>query len=143
MAAVEFKIDFTEFEKAINRAYNMGEIRRRDIADVFRKADRPLVSAIKRNAPISKKGMISKKHPARSHVRGVLRKKVKFMVSKRKKFVYIVGSSAWYSKIVMYGHGSFQGNQFIDRAINQTEAQVSNDIKNGLMKLTQKEWQNG
>ena len=143
MAAVDFKIDFSEFDKAVNRLYQMHEIRRRDVADVFRKADRPLVSAAKQAAGKSKKGMISKKYPSRSHTAGHLRREIKFKTSKKYKFVYYVNSGAFYSMAYIKGHKGWPGNPFMERAIRQTESQVSNDIKKGLMKLTQKEWQNG
>lgn len=143
MPAIEFKIDFSEYEKAVNRLYQMHEIRRRDIAAVFRNADKSLVRAAKQAAGKSKKGMISKKYPSRSHTAGHLRREIKFKTSKKYKFVYYVNSGAFYSMAYIKGHKGWAGNPFMERAIRQTEAQVSNDIKNGLMKLTQKEWQNG
>jgi hypothetical protein len=138
----EIEIDFSEYERAVNRAYNMGEIRRRDIADVFRRADRPLVSAAKRNAPKGRKD-VKVRSAARSHTKGNLRRGIGFAVSKKSKLVYYVRSKAWYTQIVVVGHGSYGGNRFMARAMDATLGPVTNQIKEGLMKLTQKVWQNG
>lgn len=137
------EIDMTEYTAAVNRAYNMGTIRRRDIAAVFRNADRPLISAAKRLAPRGRKDVISNKYASRSHKRGNLRRGIGFVVSKKQKLVYWVRSKAWYTQIVVVGHGSYSGNPFMERAVNATESQVVMTIKDGLKSLLEKTWRNG
>lgn len=143
MPDLSFKIDFTEFNQAVNRAYSMGEIRKRDITDVFRSADRLLVSAARASAGRSKGGMISKKYPSRSHPAGWLKKNIKFKASKRYKLVYYVNSGAFYSKAYIIGHHSWTGNPFIEKAIRATEIGVVNQIREGLKTLTERTWKNG
>ena len=138
-----FTVDLTEFEAAINRAYKMGEIRKRDITDIFRKADRTLVSAAKAGAGRSQKGMISKKYPSRSHPSGFLRRNIKFKTSKKYKMVWYVNSGAFYSMAYIKGHHAWQGNPFMERAIRQTESSVTNDIRAGLKTLIERTWKNG
>ena len=133
-------VDFSEFNAAAARMYKMGEIRRRDIANVFRTASRPQVSAAKRTAGKSRKGAYSKQYASRSHPAGFLRRKVKFSVSKKFSHVYYVNSAAWYSMIYTVGHGTFSGVPFMSKAINQTEAQVMSNIRQGLFKLIGREW---
>lgn len=137
------EIDFSEFEKSINRAYQMGEIRKRDITKVFRDADRSLIRTMKSFAPRGKKDVISKKYPSRSHKRGNLRREIKFKTSRKYKLVYYVNPGAYYTIMYVGGHGSWTGNNFIERAIESTKTQVTGNIKDGLTKLTIKEWKNG
>ena len=138
-----FNIDFTELNQAINRAYQMGDIRKRDISAVFRKADRSLVSVAKRSAGKSPHGMTSIKYPSRSHPSGFLKRNIKFKTSKKYKLVYYVNSGAFYSMAYVKGHHSFAGNQFMQKAIDQTQTEVVNKIRNGLGQLTERTWRNG
>ena len=137
------EIDFSDFNAAVKRAYEMGEVRRRDIADVFRKADRLMVTTIKSQAPKGTRDVVSKKYPSRSHKRGFLRKSIKFKVSRKYKFVYWVNPGAWYSNIVIAGHGNVPANAFVERAANQVEGAVVKDIKDGLGRLTERVWNHG
>jgi hypothetical protein len=137
------KIDYSEYTAAINRAYKMGDVRRRDIAEVFRRADKSIVSLAKATAGKSKKGMTSKKYPSRSHTAGALRRGIGFVVSKKQKLVYWVRPRAWYSLIYATGHGSFMGNRFMERAYFVKESQVNRMIKQGLGKLIERTWSNG
>ncbi len=143
MSDVDFKIDFTEFEQAVKRAYQMGEVRKRDITAIFRNANRRLVSAAKGAAGKSAKGMISRRYLSRSHPAGFLKRNIKFKTSKKYKMVWFVNSGAYYSPAYIKGHGGWAGNPFMERAIRQTESGVVEDIRKGLAQLTERVWSNG
>ena len=143
MPELGFKIDFTEFEAAVNRAYQMGEVRKRDITDIFRKADRAIINAAKASAGKSPKGMISKKYPSRSHPSGFLRRNIKFKTSKKYKMVWYVNSGAFYSMAYIQGHKGWAGNPYMEKSIRQTESSVTNDIRAGLKSLIERTWKNG
>lgn len=143
MPETSWKIDYREFEQAINRAYAMGEVRKRDISAIFRKADRRIVNSAKATAGRSPKGMISKKYPSRSHPSGWLKRNIKFKTSKKYKLVYYVNSGAFYSMAYVKGHAGWKGNPFMETAIRNTETAVTNDIRNGLKQLTERVWKNG
>jgi hypothetical protein len=134
------EVDFSELNQAVDRLYKMGEVRRRDIAKVFRDASRPQIQTAKRNAGKSKKGAYSLQYDSRTHPAGNLRKSIKFVTSKKFKNVYYVNAGAWYSMIYAGGHGSFAGNPFMSNAINSTETSVTNNIREGLFKLIGRSW---
>lgn len=134
------EVDLTEFTAATNRAYSMGEVRRRDIAKVFRDANNPAIKTAKSLAEKSTFGSYSFKYPKRTHTAGNLKRGVRFRVSKRYKLVYYMVSSAWYSAIYSTGHHSFSGNKFMARAWHYQKNIVTSDIKDGLGKLTKRTW---
>ena len=138
-----FTIDFSEFNRAVDRAMKMGDVRRRDIADVFRKADRPMIRSAKATVKSAKRDTISRAYPSRSHRRGNLKRGIGFAVSKRKKLVYYVRSKAWYTGIYVTGHGSYMGNSFIERARHIYESSIINKVKRDLGKLIERTWKNG
>jgi len=76
--ATTFTVDLTGYNASIKRLYEMGEIRRRDIADIFRKADRGIVSSAKATVGVSEKGAYSKQYPSRTHPKGHLKKSIRF-----------------------------------------------------------------
>lgn len=132
--------DYSDFYKAVDRLYKMGDIRKRDITAVFRTASRPTVNQAKRNAPKSTRGGYSLQYPSRNHPPGFLKKNIRFKASKKYRHVYYVNSGAWYSMIYITGHGSFRGHPFMDHAISSTEGQVHTNIRKGLFKLIGREW---
>jgi len=136
--ATSFTVDYTGFNASIKRLYEMGEVRRRDIADVFRKADKGVVSTAKQTVGVSKKGAYSKEYASRTHAKGNLRKKISFKVSKRQKFVYYVTRGTWYALIYSTGHGSFMGNRFMERAVSIRGSQAERLVRKGLNELIQR-----
>jgi hypothetical protein len=130
-----FKADYTGYNASIKRLYEMDKVRRRDIADIVRKADKWIIATAKATVKNSKKGAISKKYPSRSHPSGFLKKSIKFKVSKKFKLVYYVNPDAWYSMIYSKGHGKFLGNPFIDRAVSIRGSQAERLVKKGLDEL--------
>jgi hypothetical protein len=133
-----FQVDLTGFNASIDRLYRLGEVRKRDIADVFRKADRGVVSLAKATVKKSPHGAYSKQYPSRTHPPGTLRKGIKFAVSKRLNLVYWVTPTSWYAMIYSVGHGRWGGNPFMERAMSIKGDQTKRLIENGLNKLIQR-----
>ena len=133
-----FTVDMTGYNASIKRLYEMGEVRRRDIADIFRKADKGIISSAKSTVAVSKKGAYSKEYASRTHAKGFLRKSIKFKVSKKFKLVYYVNPDAWYSMIYARGHGRFMGNPFMERAISIRGGQAERLVRKGLDDLIQR-----
>jgi hypothetical protein len=143
MAGDGMTVDLSEFRAATDRAYRMGEVRRRDIAKVFRDANSQTIKTAKTLVKRSKRGSYSLQYPSRTHTAGALRRGVKFKVSKKYNLVYYVLSTAWYSAIYATGHGSWKGNKFIESAWQTSQNPVTESIKNGLSRLTENTWKNG
>jgi hypothetical protein len=136
-------VDMSGYNASIQRLMKMGEVRRRDIADIFRKADRGVVSLAKATVKKSPHGVKSNRYASRTHESGNLRKGIGFAVSKKYALVYYVRAKAWYDMIYTRGHGSFMGNPFIERAVSIRGGQAYNQIKQGLDKLIQRVKENG
>ncbi len=132
------EVDLTGYNASIQRLMKLGEVRRRDIADVFRKADRGVVSLARATAGRSAKGMVSKKYPSRSHPAGALKRGIGFAVSKKRTLVYYVRSKAWYTMAYIRGHGAWGGNPFMERAVTVKEGQTKRLLEQGLNKLIQR-----
>lgn len=98
-----FETDFSQFNNSVERLLKLGQIRKRDIAQVFRSASRPLVSSAKSGAGRSSQGVVYSRFTSRLHTSGNLARSIKFRVSKRRKFVYYVTPTAWYHQIVIAG----------------------------------------
>ena len=131
-------VDLTGYNASIKRLYEMGEVRRRDIADIFRKADKGIISTAKQTVRVSDKGAYSKQYASRTHPKGFLRRSIKFKVSKKYKLVYYVNPDAWYSQIYSTGHGSFMGNRFMERAVSIRGSQAERLVRKGLDALIQR-----
>lgn len=139
-------VDLSEFRAATERAYRMGEVRKRDISKVFRDSNRQTIKTAKGLATKSDRGAYSLQYSSRTHTAGALRRGIKFKTSKRYKLVYYVRSMVWYSAIYntrSLRRKKFGGLQFIERAWQIIQGPVTYQIKDGLGRLTQKEWQNG
>jgi hypothetical protein len=135
---MSFTVDLTGYNASIKRLYEMGEVRRRDIADIFRKADKGVLSMAKATVRVSKKGAYSKEYASRTHPKGYLRKSIKFKVSRKFKMVYYVNPGAWYAMIYTRGHGRFMGNPFIERAVLIRGSQAERLVRKGLDELIQR-----
>lgn len=142
--------------------------RKRDISKIFRTATRPLVSAAKKNIVKRKSGEIKSIYPSRIHEPGTLKKSIKFITSKKYKMVYWVGARStkkadtYYS--IMYAGGrkgftlnkpafingkwvakgtrikGYQGNPFMDNAINQTKEIVLNTLDKEISNYLGRVW---
>lgn len=132
------EVDMTEFNASIQRLLKMGEVRRRDISEVFRKADKGIISLARATVGKSPKGMKSKKYPARTHTSGNLRRGIGFAVSKKRNLVYYIRPRAWYAMIYAHGHHSWPGNPFMERAVSIKEGQTNRLIREGLSRLVEK-----
>lgn len=136
--ADSFTVDFTGYNASIKRLLEMDKVRRRDITDIFRKADKGIISTAKATVSVSKKGGYSKEYPSRTHAKGNLKKKIKFKVGKREAMVYYVTRGTWYAIMYAHGHGSWGGNPFMERAVSIRGSQAERLVRKGLDELIQR-----
>ena len=130
--------DLTGYNASISRLYNMGEVKKRDITEVFRKADKGVVSLAKATVKKSSRGVTSRRYKSRTHVSGYLKKNIKFKTSKKLKMVFYVTRGAWYAPMYSSGHGSWAGNKFMERAVAIRGGQAERLVREGLNRLIQR-----
>lgn len=133
-------VDASLYERKINRLYQMGTVRRRDISKVFSDADKSLISLAKANVAMSKRGVSDKLYASRTHKRGNLRRGIGFAVSKKYRLVYFVRPKAWYRHIYSTGHHSYMGNPFMERAFFIKQNTVMRSIERGMKRLIERTW---
>lgn len=143
-------VDFKEFNAATKRALEMGEVRKRDIADIFRRSNRPVISLAKSTIQRSRYGGYASRgkktgslYTSRAHTPGNLKRSIGFKVSRKYMLTYWVRPKAWYSAIYAGGHGTWGGNPFMERAWAIAGESVTNNIRRELGKLIQGVWSNG
>jgi hypothetical protein len=140
--ATSLTVDHRDFDRSINNLLEMGNVRRRDIAKIFKDADREIINKAKGLAGRSEKGVQSnRRYPSRNHPAGNLRRSIVFRTSKRYKLVYYVIVKAWYDQIYIGGTKFYKPpkeHPFIRNAVAMTNTSVTNKIRDALGKLTQK-----